>query len=41
VNHVKEELLPEVDFAQFDREEEPEKEKEKAESGIDSELKWE
>jgi len=41
VNHVKDELMPEVDFTQFDREEEPEKEKESAESGIDSELKWE
>jgi len=44
VNHVKEELMPEVDFTQFDREreaEEGEKEKQSAESGIDSELKWE
>ena len=40
VNHVKDELMPEVDFTQFDREEESEKEKESAESGIDSELKW-
>jgi len=43
VNHVKEELMPEVDFSQFEREveTETEKEKENAESGIDSELKWE
>jgi len=43
VNHVKDELMPEVDFSQFERETETEKEKEKesAESGIDSELKWE
>lgn len=42
VNHVKEELMPEVDFTQFDREDEERvKEEQGAESGIDSELKWE
>lgn len=38
VNHVKEELMPEVDFSQFDRNEE-----EVANMGVsdsDSELKW-
>lgn len=38
VNHVKDELLPDVDFAQFDREEEHNSEK--VESGVDTELKW-
>ena len=35
VNHVKEELLPDVDFDQFDRDDQ----NETAES-VDSELKW-
>lgn len=34
INHVKEELMPEVDFSQFDREEETEM------SHSDSDLKW-
>ena len=37
IGHVKDELLPDVDFSQFEA---PAKE-EPAESGIDSELKWE
>lgn len=37
VSHVKDELMPEVDFAQFDREDH---EHEIAEAGTDSELKW-
>ena len=51
VNHVKNELMPEVDFSQFDRTEEKKEaqpqteavqpQTEEAESGIDSELKWE
>jgi len=44
VNHVKQELMPEVDFAQFDqvheREEPAEAEASKS-SGVDTELKWE
>ena len=44
VNHVKKELMPEVDFTQFDqvheREEPAEAETSKS-SGIDTELKWE
>ena len=44
VNHVKQELMPEVDFTQFDqvqeREEPAEAEAAKS-SGIDTELKWE
>ena len=41
VNHVKNELMPEVDFSQFDhaREEHAETVESKA-SGSDSELKW-
>jgi hypothetical protein len=35
IDHVKLELMPEVDFSQFDREEE-----EHSENGMDSELKW-
>jgi hypothetical protein len=38
VNHVKDELLPDVDFTQFDREDE--NNSEKVESGADTELKW-
>ena len=38
VNHVKDELLPDVDFTQFDREEE--QNSEKVESDVDTELKW-
>ncbi len=43
VNHVKEELLPEVDFSQFDRgnNHQSKAPKQEAQSGIDSELKWE
>jgi len=51
VNHVKEELMPEVDFSQFERNQFEKKKEiqpqteppqtEEAESGIDSELKWE
>lgn len=38
VNHVKTELMPEIDFAQFDL---PREEREEAKtSAIDSELKW-
>ena len=46
VDHVKTELLPEVDFSQFDNnvevvaENEKEKEKEKTETSIDDELSW-
>ena len=41
VNHVKDELMPEVDFSQFDREHEAEGEVASAEvSDGDSELKW-
>lgn len=42
VAHVKEELLPEVDFDQFDKERELETEevKKEARSEIDTELKW-
>jgi hypothetical protein len=44
VNHVKQELMPEVDFTQFDqvheREEPAEAEASKS-SGVDTELKWE
>ena len=41
VNHVKEELMPEVDFEQFDREkEESDKQPEVVASNDDSELKW-
>lgn len=36
IGHVKDELLPDVDFTQF----EPSAKEEPAESGIDSELKW-
>jgi hypothetical protein len=38
VNHVKKELLPDVDFTQFDHSEEDEKETEDSELG--SNLKW-
>lgn len=38
VNHVKEELLPDVDFEEFDREQEPATTENG--SGIESELKW-
>lgn len=38
IDHVKTELLPEVDFTQFDRKEEEKKEKEKSDLGTD--LKW-
>ncbi|MDH5598642.1 MAG: PUR family DNA/RNA-binding protein [Cyclobacteriaceae bacterium] len=37
VDHVKTELLPEVDFSQFDREDDDASE---TKSEIDSELKW-
>jgi len=49
VGHVKDELLPEVDFEQFDREHNPEEHtsistnestKEEASVDIDTELKW-
>jgi len=50
VNHVKDELMPDLDFSQFDQDNNNhnnekhskpvEKEKEATESGIDSELKW-
>lgn len=39
VNHVKDELMPEVDFSQFDREEEEVANVEVSDS--DSDLKWE
>ena len=39
VNHVKTELMPEVDFSQFDHREEREEEEPKP-STIDTELKW-
>ncbi|HEY5823695.1 MAG TPA: DUF3276 family protein [Cyclobacteriaceae bacterium] len=39
VNHVKTELMPEVDFSQFDHREEREEEEAKP-STIDTELKW-
>lgn len=39
VNHVKNELMPEVDFSQFDHREEREEEESKP-STIDTELKW-
>jgi hypothetical protein len=38
VNHVKDELLPDVDFTQFDRDDEHHSEK--VESSVDTELKW-
>ena len=38
VDHVKTELLPDVDFTQFDKKEEEEPEKES--SSLDSDLKW-
>lgn len=38
VDHVKTELLPEVDFTQFDNKEEVKPEKES--SSLDSDLKW-
>ncbi len=43
VNHVKDELLPDVDFTQFDRPSEVTvegNEEGKVESEVDSELKW-
>jgi hypothetical protein len=44
VNHVKQELMPEVDFTQFDQVHEREEPAEAAEAtkstGLDSELKW-
>lgn len=41
VNHVKDELMPEVDFTQFDRENDDEQHVANAEvSESDSELKW-
>ena len=50
VNHVKDELMPDLDFSQFDQDNHhtnnnhldkaAEKEKEATESGIDTELKW-
>jgi len=39
VDHVKTELMPEVDFSQF--EEKPEVQKEKTETSVDDELNWE
>ena len=39
VDHVKTELLPDVDFTQFDNKEEENKEKENSDLGAD--LKWE
>ena len=46
VNHVKQELMPEVDFAQFDHMHDREEETAEAKpngvaNGVDSELKWE
>ncbi len=46
VNHVKTELMPEVDFAQFDHMHEREEETAEVKTngvsnGVDSELKWE
>jgi lipopolysaccharide export LptBFGC system permease protein LptF len=42
VNHVKEELMPEIDFTQFhqDNHENGEQAAEITKSGIDTELKW-
>ncbi len=46
VNHVKDELLPDVDFEQYDKNEDhqeakaKETEPQEAESGLDSDLKW-
>ena len=41
VNHVKEELLPDIDFSEFDRTvEEGQNVGATSESGLDSELKW-
>ncbi len=37
VGHVKEELMPDVDFSQFERNDE---ERETTEASIDTELKW-
>jgi Protein of unknown function (DUF3276) len=39
VNHVKNELMPDVDFSQFDNREDGEEEEPKA-ATIDTELKW-
>ena len=38
VGHVKTELLPDVDFAQFDKKDEEHSEKEN--TGLDTDLKW-
>ena len=41
VNHVKDELLPDIDFSEFDRSADEEQRVEAATgSGLDSELKW-
>lgn len=40
VNHVKTELMPDVDFSQFDNRQEREEEEEAKPSTIDTELKW-
>ena len=40
VNHVKDELLPDVDFSQFDRDEHRSEKSESSESTADTELKW-
>jgi len=40
VNHVKTELMPEVDFSQFDHRQEREEEEEPKPSTMDTELKW-
>lgn len=42
VNHVKDELMPDIDFSQFvqDNHENGQEEAEITKSGIDTELKW-
>ena len=42
VNHVKNELMPEVDFSQFDKRDdfEPSEGVESSDNGMDDELKW-
>lgn len=40
VNHVKTELLPDVDFSEFDRDDEEESVSAESVSSEDSELKW-
>ena len=41
VEHVKTELMPEVDFSQFDQRDEPSEVEVDSNSGLDSELSWE